>query len=109
MVTLTPEQIARYHEEGYLVLRANEHGLATPEALKSWTDEIAAWPRVRGKWMPYDETTASGEMQLMRTENFADYHEGFGELLLGPDLQGILGQLTGDVSALDRQHQWPKR
>ncbi|KAH8898055.1 PhyH-domain-containing protein [Thozetella sp. PMI_491] len=100
MVTLTPEQIAQYHEEGYLVLRANEHGLATPEALKAWTDEIAAWPRVPGKWMQYDETTASGEKQLMRTENFADYHDGYGRLLLGPDLRGLLGQLTGDEMLL---------
>lgn len=81
---------------GYLVLKAHEHQLIQPEALQQWTREIRALPRVNGKWMPYDEITPSGERQLMRTENFADYHSGFSSLLHGPDLRGILAQLTRD-------------
>lgn len=94
----TSEQVNFFREQGYLVLRADEHKLVTPEELKTWTEEIAAWPRVPGKWMPYDETTASGERQLMRTENFADYHNGYKKLLLGDSLRGVLAEVTGDVS-----------
>lgn len=81
------------------MVRVQEHGLIDPAELKKWTDEVAAWPRVRGKWMPYDEVNSAGEAQLMRTEKFADYHDGFHELLFGPGLTGLLGQLTGDVCA----------
>lgn len=94
----TPQQVNFFREQGYLVLRADEHKLVTPEELKIWTEEIAAWPRAPGKWMPYDETTASGERQLMRTENFTDYHNGFKKLLLGDSLRGVLAEVTGDVS-----------
>lgn len=108
MITLTPEQVASYHEEGYLLLRAAEHDLVTPTELKEWTEEVAHWPQERGKWMPYNEINSAGEPQLMRTENFADYHDGFKKLLFGQDLTGLLGQLSGDVS-LDVQfstHYW---
>ncbi|MBE3044427.1 hypothetical protein IMZ48_18035 [Candidatus Bathyarchaeota archaeon] len=98
MTTLTAEQVASYLEQGYLVLRASEHDLVTPEELKEWTDEIANWPRVRGKWMPYDEINAEGQAQLMRTEKFADYHDGYRGLLLGDGLSTLLKQLSGDVS-----------
>lgn len=53
--------------------------------------------------MPYDEITPSGERQLMRTENFADYHEKFATLLHGENLRGILGQLAGDEMALFKE------
>ena len=99
MASLTPEQIASYRENGYLVIRATEHNLVTPEELEQWTDEIAGWPRVKGKWMPYDEINSRGEAQLMRTEKFADYHEGYGKLLFESDLPKILGQVSGDVSS----------
>ena len=98
MGLLSTEQIAIYHKDGYLLLQAHQHDLVDGEALGKWTNEIAAWPRVRGKWMPYDEINSAGESQLMRTERFANYHEGFRSLLFGPDLAGLLGQLTGEVS-----------
>ena len=46
--------------------------------------------------MPYDEITPTGERQIMRTENFADYHKDFSALLHGEDLTGILAQVTRD-------------
>ena len=98
MTTLTPEQVAFYQEQGYLLLRASEHDFITPRELKEWTDEIASWPRVSGKWMPYDEVNVEGEAQLMRTEKFADYHDGYRELLFGGRLSALLKQLSGDVS-----------
>jgi hypothetical protein len=99
-VQLTKEQTEHFDIQGYLILRANEHNLVNPDTLQQWTSEIRSLPRDHGKWMPYDEITASGERQLMRTENFADYHAGFSDLLHGDALRGILGQLTGDEMLL---------
>lgn len=95
MLILTLEQIATYHEQGYLILRADEHDLVDAHDLKRWTDEVASWPRGKGTWMPYDEVNTSGEKQLMRTEKFADYHEGFQRLLFGEEIAKVLQQLAG--------------
>lgn len=95
-VQLTAQQTQRFNVQGFLVLRAAEHGLIDSSTIQAWTDEIRKLPREYGKWMPYDEITASGVRQLMRTENFADYHEGFSSLLHGEDLRGLLGQLARD-------------
>jgi hypothetical protein len=98
MTTLNSSQIQQYRDQGYLVLRANEHSLVDPIELQKWTEEVANWPRAKGKWMPYDEVNSSGEKQLMRTEKFADYHEQFGKLLFGEPIANILKQLSSDVS-----------
>lgn len=63
---------------------------------QSQASEVRSLPRETGKWMPYDEITSSGERQLMRTENFVDFHAGFASLLHGPELNGILKQVTRD-------------
>jgi len=93
---LTPQQIEHFDREGYLILRANEHILVDPNTLQAWTSEVRSLPREKGKWMPYDEVTASGTRQIMRTENFADFHQGFSGLLHGDNLTGILKQVTRD-------------
>lgn len=64
---------------------------------------MQSWPKEIGKWMPYEEITASGESQLMRTEKFVDYHDQFNELLCGPALRNVLMQISGDVSLPDPQ------
>lgn len=98
MTPLTSEQVASYHENGYLLLRASEHQLVDPTALLQWTKEVKAWPRVKGKWMPYDEININGERQLMRTEKFIDYHPEFKSLVCGEKLAEILKAVSGDVS-----------
>ncbi|KAJ5928687.1 hypothetical protein N7466_007643 [Penicillium verhagenii] len=98
MNPLTPEQVASYHNNGFLLLRVNEHQLVDPTALKQWTEEIRAWPRVKGKWMPYDEININGERQLMRTERFIDFHPQYKELVCGDKLAEILKAVSGDVN-----------
>lgn len=92
---LSPEQIAFFHSQGYLHVPATEHKLFSATDLHNWTDTVRSWPKVQGKWMPYDEITPSGERQIMRTENFVDYHDSFNSLLLGEPLLGMLEQLSG--------------
>jgi hypothetical protein len=98
MLLLSQSQIQCYQDQGYLILRAGEHNLVDPIELQRWTREVATWPRIKGKWMPYDEINSAGEKQLMRTEKFADYHEQFGKLLFGDSVAAILKQLSGEVS-----------
>lgn len=100
---LAPTQLSHFETEGYLILRASEHNLVSPSELQRWATEVQNLPRENGKWMPYDEITPSGERQLMRTENFADYHDDFADLLHGQNLRGILGQLAGDDMALFKE------
>lgn len=78
------------------MVRRAEHELIDTAVLQAWTKEIQSLPRLNGMWMPYDEITPNGDRQLMRTENFADFHDGFSSLLHGEDLRGILAQLTRD-------------
>lgn len=99
-IQLTPSQIQQFDTQGFLILRANEHNLVSPSNLQTWTNEVKNLPREKGKWMPYDEITSTGERQLMRTENFADYHPGFFRLLHGDDMRGILAQVAGDEMLL---------
>ena len=98
MSPLTPEQVASYHKNGYLLLRVHEHQLVDPKAMKQWTEEIKAWPRVKGKWMPYDEININGERQLMRTERFIDFHPQYRDLVCGEKLGAILKAVNGDVN-----------
>lgn len=99
-IKITPAQKEQFDEDGFIVLRASEHQAVVPQELQSWAEEVSNLPRENGKWMPYDEITASGERQLMRTENFTPYHAGFSALLLGERLRGILAQLTGEEMLL---------
>lgn len=96
--TLTPEQIAQYHKDGFLILRVQDHGLVEPQQLQQWTAEVKGWPKEHGKWMPYEEINSNGESQLLRTENFVDYHQDFSDFLCGDRMASLLKQVSGDVS-----------
>lgn len=98
--TLTEAQVAQYHKDGFLLVRAAEHRLVSATDLQTWAKQVQTWPRVKGKWMPYDEINVNGERQLMRTEKFVDYHAEFDNFLRGEGLTGVLAQLSGAVSIL---------
>lgn len=97
---LTKQQVKHFDREGFLVIRAREHNLVDPIQLQRWVDEVKNLPRERNKWMTYEETLPTGTHQLMRTENFVDYHSGLASLLHGKALTGILKQLTRDEMLL---------
>lgn len=99
-ITISSGQKQHFDEQGFIVLRAHEHQTVQPQTLQSWADEVSNLPREKGKWMPYDEVTSTGERQLMRTENFAPYHDGFNSLLFGDQLRSILGEVTGEEMLL---------
>ncbi|KAL8291663.1 hypothetical protein RQP46_001921 [Phenoliferia psychrophenolica] len=93
--SLSDEQKEFFATNGFLILR---HILSPEEqaALIAWTAEVKAWPDTPGKWMPYLEIDSRGAKVTSRVENYANYHPGFGGLLRGDTVTGILAQLSGE-------------
>jgi ectoine hydroxylase-related dioxygenase (phytanoyl-CoA dioxygenase family) len=97
---LTPEQIARFHDEGFLIVR----GLYTAEdmaRIEVWTDEVEAWPETPGKHMMYfEKSLKDGSRVLNRLENFVPYHPGFNDLLRDGRMIGAVSQLLDERAVL---------
>ena len=95
---LEPAAKEHWGRHGWLWLRAF-FDAATVADLACWTDEIAGWPEVPGKWMRYYERGDAGKL-LARIENFVPYHEGVARLLSSPRLAGLLAELCGEPVVL---------
>jgi hypothetical protein len=48
-LTLTDAQIAQYHEAGYLLVPASEHGLVKANDLQLWAGQVQSWPKEKDK------------------------------------------------------------
>jgi hypothetical protein len=70
--------------------------------LRAWTEEIAAWPEIPGRWMRYYERRdgAPGGKMLARIENFVPYHAGLAALVGSPRLLELLAELCGEPVVL---------
>lgn len=53
--------------------------------------------------MHYEEVDSKGRRTLCRTENYANFHEGFNQLFRGKEILGILGQLSGEEMVLFKE------
>jgi hypothetical protein len=103
---LTPEQVQRYKEDGFLLLRAHE--IWKPEELQDfirYANEIDSWPETPGKWMQYfEKSKKDGSRILQRLENFFEYHEGMNALFNGPRFLELLSDLTdGEETVLFKE------
>jgi hypothetical protein len=90
-----------WSRHGWLWLR----GFFTPAEvrhLRVWTDEIASWPEVPGRWMRYYERRAGqpDTKLLARVENFVPYHQGVADLIGSPRLRDLLATLCGEPVVL---------
>lgn len=73
-------------------------------ALQQWAQEVHDLPRTaETPWMPYEEINASGKRVLCRTENYANYHSQFNDLLRGEKMLSILGQLAREDMLLFKE------
>jgi len=100
---VSPEQQAFFEDKGYLILR---DVMSKEEAidLQRWAQEVHDLPRTaETPWMPYEEINASGQRVLCRTENYANYHEQFNNLLRGKMMLSILGQLAKEDMLLFKE------
>ena len=100
---ITPSQQTLFEQKGYLILR-DILSPAETLALKKWAQEVHDLPRTEETpWMPYEEINAAGKRVLCRTENYANHHRGFNELLRGSKMLGILGQLARENMLLFKE------
>ena len=97
---LTDEQIEQFHRDGFLVVR----GMYSPDEVAdigAWTDEVANYPEVPGKYMMYFEKSRVDESRILcRIENFVPYHQGFSKLITARRMQQAVSDLFGEEAVL---------
>ena len=97
---LSEEQGEQLHRDGFVGVR----GRYSPEesaAISDWTNEVAAYPEVPGKYMMYfEESQADHSRILCRIENFVPYHEGFSKLITARRMQQAVSELFGEEAVL---------
>ena len=98
---LTHAQIETFKRDGFVTVR----GLYNREEIQQitvWTDEIAAWPEVPGKYMMYfEKSTVNGTDRLLsRMEDIEPFHAGFSQLFRGDKMQGTVAGLFGEAAVL---------
>jgi len=97
---LSKEQVEQFNRDGFLLVR----GMYSPEetaAISDWTNEVAAYPEVPGKYMMYfEESQADQSRILCRIENFVPFHEGFSKLITARRMQLAVNELFGEQAVL---------
>lgn len=97
---LSEEQVAQFNRDGFLVVR----GMYSPEetaAISNWTDEVASFPEVPGKYMMYFEESQEDQSRILcRIENFVPYHKGFSKLITVRRMQQAVSELFGEEAVL---------
>ena len=97
---LSKQQLECFNRDGYLLVR----GLYSAEEIQdvsNWTDEVASYPEVPGKYMMYFEPSqVDGSRILCRIENFVPYHEGFRKLITTRRMQQAVSELLGENAVL---------
>jgi ectoine hydroxylase-related dioxygenase (phytanoyl-CoA dioxygenase family) len=70
-------------------------------AISDWTNEVASYPEVPGKYMMYfEESQADQSRILCRIENFVPFHQGFSKLITARRMQLAVSQLFGQQAVL---------
>lgn len=92
---------AHFGRHGWVCLRGFLSDHETRQ-LATWTEEIAAWPEVPGKWMRYYERPKAtpGTKLLARVENFFPYHRGVNDLFGGDRFMALLEECCDEPVVL---------
>ena len=93
---LTPEQRARFHAQGWLVLRGALDA-AMLDRLQAWAAQLEDWAEMDGPALHHFEQTDAGP-KLARSERFIEPHPGLRGFLCEGDLIGWVGALTSERS-----------
>src|SRR5262245_23815857 len=101
---LTSEQVANYHERGWLLAR-NFVAPDEVEALARWTDELAGQPEEPGKQMVYGEASLIDAKTriIQRIENFCPHHAGFDAFVRAGRIREAVDQLLGEPACLFKE------
>jgi hypothetical protein len=92
------DDVAHFREHGWVLTRSHDD-LAL---LRSWVDEVAAWPDGAGPWLHHRELTETGP-QLCRTENFVPFHDGLRALLTTGGMIDTASALLGEPAVLYKE------
>ena len=102
---LSEEQVARFHRDGYLLVR----GMYAPDEVAEiarWTEEVANSPEVPGRdWKYFETSQGDGSRILCRIENFVPFHEGFRQLITRRRMQQAVSDLLEALVAQERTAQ----
>jgi hypothetical protein len=97
---LSDQQIEQFHRDGFLLVRGM-YSSDEVQAISDWTEEVAGFPEVPGKYMMYfEESQADGSRILCRIENFVPYHEGFSKLITARRMRLAVSELFGEEAVL---------
>jgi ectoine hydroxylase-related dioxygenase (phytanoyl-CoA dioxygenase family) len=97
---LTDGQVAQFKRDGFLVVRGMYSADEVAE-ISAWTEEVANYPEVPGKYMMYFERSRSdGSRILCRIENFVPHHGGFAKLITDCRMQQAVSELFGEEAVL---------
>lgn len=99
---LSPQQIADFESQGYLVARA-AFGAADMATIDAWTKELLAMPEEPGRhWVYHEKSLKDPAKKLVsRIENITPFHAGFAEL--AEALKAPVAQLLGEDAALFKE------
>ena len=98
--TADAEAVEHFNTNGWLLTQTlDADGLA---ALRSWVDEISAWPDDGDGWLHHREMTDDGP-KLCRSENLIPFHPGFRELLTTGPLLDTASALLGEQAVLYKE------
>jgi ectoine hydroxylase-related dioxygenase (phytanoyl-CoA dioxygenase family) len=97
---LSEEQVEQFHRDGFLVVRGMYSADEVAD-ISAWTNEVADYPEVPGKYMMYFERSqADGARILCRIENFVPYHDGFSKLITDCRMHQAVSELFGEEAVL---------
>jgi hypothetical protein len=97
---LSDAQIEQFHRDGFLLVRGM-YSAQEIDFIGQWTDDVAAYPEVAGKYMMYfEESRDDGSRILCRIENFVPYHDGFSKLITKRRMQVAVSELFGEDAVL---------
>ena len=96
---LSSEQLRRFHQEGFLIVR-NALNADDIARLSTMADDLAALsPGMDCPWMMHHEMTSRGDVQICRVENFCKSQTQWGKLAFGV-VQDLASQAFGESAVL---------
>lgn len=97
---LSEEQVKQFHRDGFLLVRGMYSAEETAD-ISDWTNAVAAYPEIPGKYMMYfEESQSDGSRILCRIENFVPFHDGFSKLITARRMQQAVSELFGEKAVL---------
>lgn len=92
--------VEHFDQTGWLLVDTLD--AAGLSALRSWIDDIAAWPDEGGGWLHHREQTVLGSA-LCRSENLIPFHDGLRRLLTAGTMPETATALLGEPAVLYKE------